>query len=239
MIKNVNLKQHEKTILILFVVLQIAIYITSHVSSFAATYIQYSSILLSLLFCLIFANKGIFPLLGAIALFFTACADFFLSFIPNQKVLAMVFFCFVQLVYFIYLSKQFNASQKKMNLWVRVVLVIVSEVTLWLFFQNLFNLLAALVIFYFINLVCNMIFALIHYKENPFFASGLVFFFLCDIFVGLNEMSLFFDVSSSAFFEFIFAIPFNIAWTFYIPSQALLAIATAIYSRFAKNESHH
>lgn len=219
-----QLRTNERTLLLIFVLVQTFIFVISYFKLPVTTYLQYSSIFLCFVFSLFFARKGILNLLVSIALFFTACADFILAFFPDYKILGLSFFCLVQIIYFIFILKQTTGIQKHINLWARIIIIALCELILWIIFKDIFNVLAGLVIFYFLNLLFNTIFSLINFKTNQFFAIGLILFVLCDIFVGFGEMSLFFDVSSSAFFNFIYSIPFNIAWTFYIPSQVLISV---------------
>lgn len=229
MIENYKvLKKYEKNLTLTFILVEMALFIFSHFKLSLTTHIQYASIVLCFVFSLFFAKKSNLNMFISIAFFFTICADFILAFAPEYKILGMLFFCLVQIVYFVYILKQQNIKQKRINLLTRILAITVCEIILWIVFKDIFNVLAELVIFYFVNLLCNTIFALVNFKKNPLFSIGLILFVLCDIFVGFGEMSLFFDVSSNSFFNFIYAIPFNIAWTFYIPSQVLIALGNAI-----------
>lgn len=222
-----NTPTAKKILIWAFIVAQSILFVLSHLKLPFTTYVQYASIVLCFVFCARFAKNSVLNLIGCLALFFTVCADYVLAFLPSQKVLGMVFFCIVQICYFLYLFNQQTKKQQQTNLWVRIALVALCELVLWLVFKNIFNLLAALVIFYFSNLIFNTIFAFANFNKNTLLAIGFVLFILCDIFVGFGQMSLFFDVSQSAFFNFVYSIPFNIAWTFYIPSQVLIALGIA------------
>ena len=229
MLENFKLlKKYEKILLWVFVVIEIVLFTVSQFKLSITTYIQYSSILLCFVVSLCFAKKNSLNLIISMALFFTICADFILAFTPEHKLLGMLFFCIVQIIYCIYIAKQINEKQQKINLWARIFTIFICEVVLWIIFKDIFNLLSMFVIFYFVNLLFNTTFALVNFKNNPLFAIGLVFFVLCDIFVGFGKMSLFFDVSTNAFFNFVYLIPFNVAWTFYIPSQVLIAVENII-----------
>lgn len=227
-IKSMDITQQKKSeslLIWIFVFVQSILFVLSHLRFEITTYLQFSSIVLSFVFCAFFANKSTLYLVGCFALFFTVCADFVLAFLPKQKELGMVFFCIVQTLYFIYILGQINGKQKHICIWARGAVVLVCEIVLLVIFKDIFNILAALVIFYFINLLFNTIFAFGNFANNKTLAIGFLLFVLCDIFVGFGQMSLFFDVSQSAFFDFVNSIPFNIAWTFYIPSQVLLSLA--------------
>lgn len=223
-----GLKKYEKILFLAFVVSEIVLFAVSYFKLSLTTYINYASIFLCFVFSLFFAKKNIPNLLISIALFFTICGDFILAFTPEYKIVAMIFFCLVQTIYFLYVYKQTSTNQQKINLWLRIIIIFICEIVLFAIFKNIFNVLAMLVIFYFVNLLFNTVFSFVNFKKNPLFAIGLVLFVLCDIFVGFGEISLYFDVASNTFFNFIYSIPFNIAWTFYIPSQVLIAISTQL-----------
>ena len=60
------------------------------------------------------------------------------------------------------------------------------------------------------------------------FAIGLAFFALCDASVGLSTMAeLYIKVSEGSVLYSIIHPGFNLAWVFYVPSQALIAISLA------------
>lgn len=225
---KLNLKKYEKILVSSFVFVEMFLYIISYVKNIQVTYFQYASILLCFIFSLFFLKKDNACSIISLALFFTICADFVLLFFAQQKVLGLLFFCFVQIVYFFYISMYEGKKGQKINLWARLFAIVLVELVIFFIFKNIFNFLAFLAIFYFVNLLFNLVFAFVNVNKNAFFAVGLLLFVFCDIFVGLMQMDMFFDVSSSAFFNFIYSIPFNIAWTFYIPSQVFIALGNVI-----------
>jgi hypothetical protein len=63
-----------------------------------------------------------------------------------------------------------------------------------------------------------------HDKRNiRYFTAGMVLFLLCDINVGLFNLSDFLTVTST--YEIIYELSAVLMWTFYAPSQVLLALS--------------
>ena len=63
-------------------------------------------------------------------------------------------------------------------------------------------------------------------KKSPLFAIGLVLFLLCDTIIGINVASgAYITISEASLLYKITHLPFDLAWVFYIPSQAFIALS--------------
>jgi hypothetical protein len=62
-------------------------------------------------------------------------------------------------------------------------------------------------------------------KSDSIFAAGLVLFLLCDINVGLFNLSGFVSVTGRVV-EILYSLSSILMWTFYAPSQVLIAISS-------------
>lgn len=208
----INLKKYQQISIFGFLLIEVILYCLIHLNLLpnVSKHLMFASIFLCFLFALIFSNKKSLGILSLFALLFTICADFILLYHTTYKVLAMVFFCTVQIFYFLIIFFQSSKKQKLLNIYLRFTVILILEIVLALFYPN-FDFLIAEVGFYFPNLVISAIFAFFDFKQNKIFAIGLLLFILCDIFVGLGELGYSFG-------------PANLAWIFYIPSQVLLAL---------------
>ena len=56
-------------------------------------------------------------------------------------------------------------------------------------------------------------------------AVGLLCFALCDVFVGLDNLKMYFDITKGSLIWRLTHTGLNMAWVFYVPSQTLIAIA--------------
>ena len=79
--------------------------------------------------------------------------------------------------------------------------------------------------FYYANLILNIVFAFLGGRGLRLMAVGLVFFALCDTVIGLIVMKAYLPIPPDAFLYRILYPGFNLAWVFYVPSQALLALS--------------
>ena len=79
--------------------------------------------------------------------------------------------------------------------------------------------------FYYANLILNAVFACISFGKNPLLAIGLVLFILCDTVIGLSLIDPYLTLPESSPIYAIIHPGFDLAWAFYLPSQALLAIS--------------
>lgn len=103
--------------------------------------------------------------------------------------------------------------------------------TLLILFKVTPELLLVVSVFYFICILSNVITALfvaikdLKLKANLIYAIGMVLFLLCDINVGLFNLSGFIAMPRELY-SVIYSISSILMWTFYAPSQVLIALSS-------------
>jgi len=230
-----------KIIFLIFLILQTILFISilfvPHLP--LINVFEYTSIILSLIFSLFvfLKKKNIFTLLIFIALIFTAVADTFLVFLNSSlnettQTIAMISFSLCQLTYFLVIWKVTTSQRERfINLVIRTIFFLALEVTAICILGSSYNFLIFVSLFYFSQLVTNIIFAFIHIKMNPFLAIGLLLFIGCDIFIGLSTLCDILALSQTHFLYIFAHLPFNFAWFFYLPSQVLLSSSGLFFKR--------
>lgn len=186
---------------------------------------QYTSVALACAFCLIFAEKSYAYVFTQLGLIFTLGADYFLVHLqPQNKLGGMIFFSFAQIAYFvkIYLDDE-NKLRKRVHLILRAVLSTVAVIATFSVLGQNADLVAVVSVFYYANLILNLVFSFILFKKAPFMAIGFLCFILCDTVIGLVNMKPYLPLPDGSFVHKILNPGFDPAWAFYVPSQALLA----------------
>ena len=189
--------------------------------------LRYTTVILVCLFCVSFAEKSLSFLFTQIALFGTVVADFFLVYLDEiQQLPAMIFFSVVQLAYFLRLYyEDINRTRRKAHVIVRAAIsVAIILITLAVLGESA-DAVALVSMFYYANLALNAIFAFISFKKNPIFAIGLLLFILCDTVIGFSLIDEYLPLSEDSFIYKIISPGFDLAWAFYLPSQALIAVS--------------
>ena len=189
--------------------------------------LRYTAVILACLFCVLFAEKSLSFLFTELALVCTICADFFLVYIEQRQQLpAMMFFSFTQIAYFLRLYfEDNNKTRKLLHIIIRAAMSIVIILITIAVLGEGSDAVAVVSMFYYANLVLNAIFAFIFIKKNPIFAIGLLLFILCDTVIGLSFINAYLPISKDSIIYKIIYPDFDLAWAFYLPSQALLAIS--------------
>lgn len=150
----------------------------------------------------------------------TAVADVFLILLGNDSdfwLYGVLIFCAVESVYCGYLKPSRRSIILRISLFTILTAAVLSYVSLLKENASLsFLLLIAAAVFDIVMLSGNTVDAFSAYKKEPsfssgFFASGLALFFLCDISVGLKNIT----ADNSSFF-------YSLIWIFYLPSQLLI-----------------
>ncbi|MDO5519979.1 MAG: hypothetical protein Q4G58_05760 [bacterium] len=77
--------------------------------------------------------------------------------------------------------------------------------------------------FYFICLLRNVIYSLVH-RENKLFTIGLVLFLCCDVNVGLFNLTQYVSVPAEIY-RVLYACSSVLIWVFYLPSQVCLSVS--------------
>ncbi len=189
-------------------------------------YIRYAVVLLAAVGCLLFISRKREYFLTQAALILTLCADYFLVLSPVIRQLpAMFFFSAVQLCYAARLHVGEPAARRRLHLLVRggasaFALILTASVL-----QARADALSLISLFYFANLSVNVIFAFLQWKRSPLFAIGLLLFACCDAVIGLSYVGAYLTLSPAAAFRRDLRFGFDLAWAFYAPAQALLALS--------------
>ena len=183
------------------------------------------------IFCFIFKEKAgdyIFTQLGLIG---TMGADIFLVLLPQQERFpGMICFSFVQIFYFLRLyTTDTNKTRRKVNLILRIVCsaVIVAITFLVLGFNA--DPVAVLSMFYYVNLLLNVIFAFLDFENNSVFALGLLCFIISDTVIGFRNLDMYIGSQPLVreVVEHIKRSKIDLIYGFYLPSQALIAMSPA------------
>lgn len=179
-------------------------------------------------FCVLFAENSKRYYLTQCALVFTVLADFYLVLLePIKQLPAMIFFSGTQLFYFlrIFFAEE-NKKIRKANVITRVALSIIAMIIPFFVLGEKVDALSVVSLFYYANLISNIVFAFINFKKLPLLAIGLVLFICCDTLIGLDVMmSSYVQVRNRSFLDLLIHPGFDLAWAFYIPSQAILSIS--------------
>ncbi len=222
-IKNFNFKQ---LYILLFLLAQICLYPFVVFGIGNVRVMAYIAILLCFATGLVLWQKNKHNLLLAIALFCTACADFFLILKGgSNKNIAMCFFVVTQLAYGL---RTLDLAKSKKEFWANVIsrCVLMSGLVAGSFVVvGNPPLYVVLSMIYFGNLLSNLVFAFLHFNQNKMLAVGLLLFVCCDIFVGFGEMTTLLDLGADHFITKLVRAPFSIHSIFYHPSQVLLSLS--------------
>ena len=182
--------------------------------------------LLSLL--LLIVNRSYACLFTAIALLLTVVSDVFLVLVsPAIRVPAMFSFSVAQICYFlrIYLGSA-SKRERVSHLAARSAVIVISLVACAMVLRERIDLLSMVSMFYFANLLVNFAFAVWQCRRSRLLPIGLLFFILCDVFVGLSVMSqLYFDFAEGTLLYSLVHTGFNTVWFFYVPSQTLISLS--------------
>jgi uncharacterized membrane protein YhhN len=176
------------------------------------------------------------------ALFFTLISDFTILFLDEEHyIFGVLSFVVVQLLYGIRLDGSRNRSKgrpEKEGFLFSLLLRAAIQLTVTVFVLLLLDRLGVVrdglltvTVFYFVCLVSNVIHAILVAGHSPrdwsniIFAAGLLLFLLCDINVGLFNLTGFVSVTGKAS-EILYSLASILMWTFYAPSQVLIAISS-------------
>lgn len=162
-------------------------------------------------------------------LFCTVLADLFLVVIkPMMQLHAMIFFSLTQICYFIiiYLNQE-NTNKKVIHLIIRIAITGISLLATVLVLKENTDALSLISLFYYANLISNIIFSFTINKINIIFSIGLILFACCDLLIGLNIMaSSYLPIEEGTILYFLAHPGFNLAWVFYVPSQILISLSS-------------
>lgn len=224
-----SLKQHKNTFIISFILIEIILGILIQITNGTInTIFSYGAIVLAFLTTLLFINRDKVYILTLVGLLFTCLADLLLVVIePIHQIPAMIFFSITQICYFlrIYLNHQ-TSKEKIIHLSIRLILILTAIILTIIVLENNTDLLSIISLFYYANLVSNVIFSLTQLKRSKTFAVGLLCFMVCDLFIGLSILeSNYLAIDKTSFLYLLCNPGFNIAWIFYVPSFTLIALS--------------
>ncbi len=196
-------------------------------SGAAVTWCSYMAVLLACLFAFLFFSRTPLYYFTQAALLATVCADYFLVVRgAKQKLIAMLFFSVAQLCYFgrIFLTDT-NKKRRTVHVLLRILLPLLTLLVTLLVLDGSADGVALVSMFYFANLLLNVAFSLALGEKPPLFAIGLLLFAFCDVFVGLSLIEGYLPLAEGGLLWHLAHPGFNLAWVFYVPSQALIALS--------------
>lgn len=200
-------------------------------SSLPKTELCYSAIVVAFLFAVPFLNADLKDNAFILAaLFFTLIADFFLV-IEYELTHGYAFQCLgvsaffvVQFFYFLYLEKTGRKENFLRNVLIRIALSLVFAAVSVVVLKEKTNYLSIVSVVYYTWLLINLVMAFSHGKKTLVLAVGLVFFALCDLWVGLqNANGVFFTIPEGIIYSIVFP-PFNAVWLCYGLSQTFIVL---------------
>ncbi len=184
-------------------------------------------------------------LMYKIALFFTVVSDLFLL-VLDVQLLGVLTFIVVQVFYGLRISlvKEHNIVKEFMTRIIIQALLTLLLVVILMQMKVLINPLLVVTIFYFIYILTNTLLTIIRVITNTkyktlsmkLFTSGMVLFLLCDINVGLFNMASFVSMPKNIY-TLLYSLSSILMWTFYAPSQVLLAYSTQVTAKENTNKS--
>ena len=190
--------------------------------------ISFGGVVFAFLFALMLFDKSVDWLLCTLGLFFTVIADWNLVIlIPMRQLPAMYAFNAVQILYFIRIFRTHapDGKIKRVHIAVRVVMASVALAACAAVLGEKTDLLSMISLFYYANLLCNVVFSFVEFRKMPLFAIGLLCFAFCDLFVGLGMIEEYMTVSRDSLVYKLTHTDLNMAWVFYVPSYTLIAMS--------------
>jgi hypothetical protein len=239
---------------VLFVTLQAvlyAVFLTFDITgsrTVLSSYIKFSIIILCFCYALLLGkstDKSIIFVMRA-GLLFTVISDLFLL-ILDYYIYGVITFIVVQQLYGMRLllsdigrqNKTENMAGGRSTVFFRRLAcrILMQAVAAFMvsFILKLLGVtlegLLVLSIFYFVSIVTNVLTAVIYAIREPYnrsnviFAAGMVLFLLCDINVGIFNLSGFIVLPEHVY-QLMYSVSSILMWTFYAPSQVLIALST-------------
>ncbi len=226
MIKNQKLKIILVT---LFSVLEgILFFLVQATNGNTCTFVSYLAVVLAFAFMITNASLTKNYFLMQIALLCTLVADLFLVVLdPIKELPAMFFFSGTQICYFLRLYfNQKSQREKNIHLIIRAGVSVFAIILAIIVLRKSTDALSIISMFYYSNLIMNVIVAFTQFKTSILFPIGLLLFLCCDTVIGIDVLlaDYLHSSSSSAVTNALFS-KLNWSWIFYLPSQALIALS--------------
>ena len=189
--------------------------------------LRFATVVLACLFCVLFAELSWDYLLTQLALIATVWADRFLVLPPAPAQLpGMIFFSLAQIAYALRLCLwEKDPKRLRIHLWLRAVLSAAILAFTALVLGGNTDAVALISMFYYANLVLNIVFAWTQLPGQAVMAVGLTLFLCCDTVIGLAFLDGYLPIRETSFIYRLIHPGFDLAWAFYLPSQMLLAVS--------------
>lgn len=190
--------------------------------------ICFSVIALVFTFSLILFTRSTEWVLTCTALLCTVFADYFLIISdPQMKLVAMIFFSFTQICYFIRIFLGHSSSRVSIaHISVRFALIVLIVLLCFAVLGDKSDALSIVSVIYYANLIVNIAFAFGQIERSILFPAGLLLFALCDMLVGFSVLEeLYVSVPTDSLIYVLNHSGFNFMWMFYVPSQMLIVLS--------------
>lgn len=235
---------NRRIVLYIFIIAELMLYtgfmyidITGMASYVFSGWLKFTGIILCFLYALLIRNQkedktDIFIL--RIALLFTVISDLFILML-DIYLIGLFTFCIVQALYLVRIRRWRNQSDLVTGSGIiikafgRNIAVTLGILAVLLVFKVKIEALVVVSCFYFISILFNVIDAVSiafksKIKRRILFAAGMVLFLLCDINVGIFNVSGFIDINGG-WFTTVYQFAAIAMWMFYLPAQTIIAIS--------------
>lgn len=198
------------------------------ISGVSNTVVSFLAIVIAFLFPLLFIKKSYSYIYTQIGLLCTVFADLFLVVItPVYKIPAMIFFSITQICYFLkILYNQKILKIRLLHIITRSITIIIAIVITIIVLKDKTDFLSIISIFYYANLIINIIFSFMTNQKSIIFSIGLILFACCDLLIGMSVLNdSYIKIPENSLLHLLVNTGFNLAWLFYVPSQTLISIS--------------
>ncbi len=220
----------DKIITISFIAFEVIIFIllTCFAKYISTRWFSYSAIVICFLYALYYINRSNDHLILVVALFLTLLSDTCLIAIGNWRTLGMIFFNFVQIAYALRFYQTYKHEiKRKSYLSVYIFANVMAQIIAYTVIKDSYDLLVFLSVSYGVNIIINCIFAWVKRRTNLLMPIAFSLFILCDIMVMLGNAEGYLVISETGLIAKLLALPFDLAWLFYLPSQVIMCLTTS------------
>ena len=211
---------------VLFFILQAVLgYLLQIKSGDTAIYLRYATVIAACLFCFSFAERSTAYICTQIGLIFTVFADRFLVLEnPPVQLPAMLFFSGAQIAYSIriYLGDK-NVIRRRVHLIARIAVTVIALAVTFAVLGANADAVALVSVFYYANLILNAVFAFANARQLWMLGIGFLLFIGCDTVIGFAFLDEYLSIPADSAIYDIINPGFDLAWAFYVPSQALIS----------------
>ena len=211
--------------------------------NFRFSFFSYICIVSSCLFCVLLSDGSRVWLYTQLGLIGTVGADFFLVFLPFQlRVPGLIFFCLTQIAYGLRVFyEDGDRVRKRVHLILRILASVIGVVITPIVLGSRVDAVAVLSVFYYANLLCNVLFSLLNFKQTGLFALALLAFVLSDTLLGFQSLSDYFLIPRGSFIYYAVFFGKRIFYPLYIVSQVAIPISIALkrLKRFGDDSAQH